>query len=114
MRERRGAIADPGGDHRWVRFKHGVVQHQVILGPQAGQVFVHIRGADVDRWRVVVIEMRQDAIEIFVKQPTVGLEIESRGVVGIAESALQLWSGNESNNAPALIEGLEIRRRLLG
>ena len=110
--ERRGAVADPRADQRWIRFEHCMVQDEVVLGAEAGQIRVHVRRPDVDGRRTVVVEMREDTVEILVQQTAIGLEIETGGVGCIAETALQFRPGDECDDTAAPIEGLDVVRRL--
>ncbi len=104
----RGAVTDPDAGQRRIGAEHRVVEHKLIMRPQAWQEQVEIGRADIEGWRVRVAEMTFHLVEGVSKVGTSALEIEAGDILIIKETATLLWLGNKQRHRPALIEALEI------
>ncbi len=91
-----------------------MIQDEIVIGPEAGQVQIHVGRADIDGRRLIVVEVREDAVEVLDERAAIRFEIEPRGVLRVAEAAFQLRPCDEGEDLASLVEGLEILGCLRG
>ena len=88
MRRGGGAIADPDADDRRIGLEHRVVEDEVVLGAQTGQIEVEVGGADVEGRGIGIVEMGFDASENRGQRLTGSIEVHRADVVVVEESPL--------------------------
>ncbi len=73
--------------------EHGVVEDEIVFGPQPRQVAVQVSGAHIAGRRLRVVALRLNAVQEGAERDTLGCKIKARQFRVVEEATLDLrWA----------------------
>jgi hypothetical protein len=108
MRRGDRPVAQPDARQRRVCSKHRMVERQVIVAAEAGQIDIEVGRADIEGGRLVVVQMRADPAEIFVQPHPLAREVQLGDGFVVEIPAAQFRRGGIACDGGAAVETQDI------